>query len=190
MADSPKPLDDAMRWGFNHEAGYFEMWDMLGVRETVKRMKAEGYPPASWVDDMLRGGIESFYRYEGKNPVGVYDLTRAQITPVSRPGGLILLREQAVIAENAGATLRDLGDGIACLEFHTKMNALDGDIFEMALRGLDRAETEFEGLVVRNSQSDPAGSSENRPSRGSKIRTGHMHGSKHPSWNDESFRRR
>jgi 3-hydroxyacyl-CoA dehydrogenase len=54
VADTAKPIDDAVRWGFMHEAGPFEIWDMLGVKETVKRMKAEGYPAAKWVDEMLK----------------------------------------------------------------------------------------------------------------------------------------
>ena len=64
VADTVKPIDDAVRWGFMHEAGPFETWDMLGVKETVKQMKAAGYPPAKWVNDMLKAGIESFYQYK------------------------------------------------------------------------------------------------------------------------------
>jgi 3-hydroxyacyl-CoA dehydrogenase len=148
VADSPKALDDATRWGFNHEAGYFEMWDMLGVRTTAEAMRAEGYPPAPWVDEMVHGGVESFYAYEGETKVGVYDVTRHQVVALRPAAGTVALREQPVIAENAGATLRDMGDGVACLEFHTKMNALDDDIFEMMRQALDRTGTDFDGLVV------------------------------------------
>ena len=56
VADTVKPIDDAVRWGFMHEAGPFETWDMLGVKETVKKMKAAGYPAAKWVDAMLKAG--------------------------------------------------------------------------------------------------------------------------------------
>jgi 3-hydroxyacyl-CoA dehydrogenase len=150
VADSPKPLDDAMRWGFNHEAGYFEMWDMLGVRDTATAMRAAGFPPAPWLDQMLGAGIDSFYEYSGATAVGVYDIARRQIVPLSAPQGVLILREQNVIAENAGATLRDISDGIACLEFHTKMNALDDDIFGMAHQALDRTEAEFDALVIGN----------------------------------------
>jgi 3-hydroxyacyl-CoA dehydrogenase len=68
VADTPKPIDDAVRWGFMHEAGPFEIWDMLGVKETAKQMKAEGYPAAKWVDEMLKAGIESFYQYKRSSP--------------------------------------------------------------------------------------------------------------------------
>jgi 3-hydroxyacyl-CoA dehydrogenase len=60
----------------------------------------------------------------------------------------LTLKEHKVISQNAGATLRDLGDGVACVEFHSKMNALDEDIFNLTLLALDKVETDFEGLVI------------------------------------------
>ncbi len=150
MADTPKPLDDASRWGFMHEAGPFETWDMLGVKETVEAMKAEGYAPADWVEAMLKSGKEAFYQYENGTKVGVYDVTKEDYVRIERTPGLVLLSEQKEISKNAGATLYDMGDGIACVEFHTKMNALDDDIFEIVNEGLNRAETDFDGLVIGN----------------------------------------
>jgi 3-hydroxyacyl-CoA dehydrogenase len=150
VADTVKPIDDAVRWGFMHEAGPFETWDMLGVKETVKRMKAAGFPPAEWVNEMFRDGIESFYEYKHGEKVGVYDVVKQKYRKLKRPEGIIVLKQQHVVSQNAGATLRDLDDGVACLEFHTKMNALDDDIMSMALEALDRLETDFEGLVIGN----------------------------------------
>ncbi|GAB4492032.1 MAG: 3-hydroxyacyl-CoA dehydrogenase/enoyl-CoA hydratase family protein [Anaerolineales bacterium] len=148
VADTGKPIDDAMRWGFGHEAGPFEIWDMLGVRETVAQMKAAGYAPAAWVDEMLQRGVESFYQVQGGNQIGVYDVVKGQYVPISRPKGMVLLKEQKVVTQNAGATLYDIGDGVGLVEFHTKMNALDDDIFEIVNEALNRAETDFDGLVV------------------------------------------
>jgi len=150
VADTPKPLDDATRWGFMHEAGPFETWDMLGVAETVEVMKANGYPPADWVEGMLKSGKETFYQYENGTKLGVYNVTQKDYIRIERTPGLVLLKEQKEIAKNASATLYDMGDGVACVEFHTKMNALDEDIFEIVTEGLDRAETEFDGLVIGN----------------------------------------
>ena len=150
VADTPKPLDDAERWGFMHEAGPFETWDMLGVKETLKAMKAEGYPPADWVDDMLKTGVETFYQYKGETKVAVYNVDKKDYVPIARTPGLILLKEQVEISKNAGATLYDMGDGVACVEFHTKMNALEDDIFNITLEALDRTENEFDGLVIGN----------------------------------------
>jgi len=150
VADTPKPLDDATRWGFMHEAGPFETWDMLGVPDTLEAMKAEGYNPADWVEDMLKAGKDAFYQYDNGTKVGVYDVTKGDYVRIERTPGLVLLKEQTEILKNAGATLYDIGDGVACVEFHTKMNALDEDIFEIVNEGLNRAETEFDGLVIGN----------------------------------------
>jgi 3-hydroxyacyl-CoA dehydrogenase len=150
IADTPKPMDDAMRWGFGHDAGPFETWDMLGVAETSTAMKAAGFPAAGWVDKMLETGHSSFYQYEGERIVGVYSPAKEAYEPVLRSPSIILLKEQIVINRNPGASLVDLGNGVACVEFQTKMNVLDDDIFNIVIEGLDRAETEFEGLVIGN----------------------------------------
>jgi 3-hydroxyacyl-CoA dehydrogenase len=150
VADTVKPIDDAVRWGFMHVAGPFETWDMLGVRETMKEMQVAGYPAAAWVSDMLNAGIESFYQYENGEKIGVYDVVRAKYVRLKRPEGMIVLKQQKVLSQNSGATIRDLGEGVACLEFHTKMNALDEDIMNMALEAFDRLETDFDGLVIGN----------------------------------------
>jgi len=152
VADTPKPLDDAMRWGFGHEAGPFETWDMLGVAETAEAMKAAGFPAPSWVQDMLARGISSFYQYDGTRKAAVYNVAAGSYEPIVRPEGILVLNElrQAgkVLAQNPGASLIDLGDGVACVEFQTKMNALDDDIFNMLINAMDRADQEFEGLVI------------------------------------------
>ncbi len=154
VADTPKPIDDAMRWGFTREAGPFEIWDMLGVRAMVDRMKAEGFPPAPWVEAMLEAGFQTFYQYQDGDKIGVYDVHQKTYVPIRRPTGLILLkdfrRSPTLIARNAGASFYDIGDGVALVEFHTKMNALDEDIFTMLNQALDRVERDFAGLVIGN----------------------------------------
>ncbi|MBE7432367.1 MAG: enoyl-CoA hydratase/isomerase family protein [Anaerolineales bacterium] len=154
VADNPKPIDDAVRWGFMHEAGPFETWDMLGVKETVKRMKAEGYPTAKWVEEMLKAGVETFYQYKGENKVGVYDVAKKKYAKLKQPEGFVLLKElrgtKKEVSKNAGATLFDIGDGVGLVEFHTKMNALDDDIFAIATEAIDRLDSDFDGLVIGN----------------------------------------
>jgi 3-hydroxyacyl-CoA dehydrogenase len=150
IADTPKPLDDAMRWGFGHDAGPFEMWDMLGVEETTAAMNGAGFPAAKWVETMVNAGHSTFYQYESGTKVGVYNPAIENYEPIRRPKSLVLLKEQKIISENPGATLYDLGDGVACVEFHTKVNSLDEDIFNMILEAQDRSLTDFEGLVIGN----------------------------------------
>jgi 3-hydroxyacyl-CoA dehydrogenase len=150
IADTPKPLDDAMRWGFGHEAGPFEIWDMLGVIETSLAMENAGFQPANWVETMVSSGNPTFYKYDGDTKVGVYNPVIGKYEAIKRPESLVLLKEQKVISKNPGATLYDLGDGVACVEFHTKMNALDEDIGNMIFEGQNRVLNEFEGMVIGN----------------------------------------
>jgi 3-hydroxyacyl-CoA dehydrogenase len=154
VADTPKPIDDAVRWGFMHEAGPFETWDMLGVKETVKRMKAEGYPAAKWVDEMLKNGCETFYQYKGTNKIGVYDVAKKKYVKFKQPEGFVFLRDlrgtKKEISKNAGASLFDIGDGVGLVEFHTKMNALDDDISAIVTEAMERMQSDFDGLVIGN----------------------------------------
>ena len=154
VADTAKPIDDAMRWGFMHEAGPFETWDMLGVKEMVKKMKAAGYPAAKWVEAMLKAGVESFYQYKNGEKVAVYDVSKKKYVKIKRPVGVVALKDfrgtKKLIASNVGASMFDIGDGVALVEFHTKMNALDEDISNIVTEALDRVEKDFDGLVIGN----------------------------------------
>ncbi len=154
VADTPKPIDDAMRWGFGREAGPFEIWDMLGVAETLRLMKEAGFPAANWVDEMLSKGCPTFYQYEAGSKIAVYHPGKGSYQAIERPGSMVVLHEQKaagkLVKRNMGASLIDLGDGIACVEFHTKMNALDQDIFTIIQEASERLHTDFDGLVVGN----------------------------------------
>ena len=149
VADTVKPIDDAVRWGFVHEAGPFEMWDRLGVRETAKRMKDAGYPAAKWVNEMLKNDIESFYQSKNGDKVAVYDAVKGKYVKLKPAGNVAQLKGTQVISRNTGATLRDMGEGVACLEFHTKMNSLDEDIMNMTVETFEHLEN-FDGLVIGN----------------------------------------
>jgi 3-hydroxyacyl-CoA dehydrogenase len=148
IADTPKPIDDAMRWGFGHEAGPFETWDMLGVAETLSEIRKLGYEPAAWVDEMLSNGKASFYQYDHGQLIGVYDPTKGDYSPVEISPAIMVLEDHDLIEKNLGASLWDLGDGVAGVEFHAKMNVLDEDTLSMMEKGLDKVDQEFDGLVL------------------------------------------
>ncbi len=158
IADSIVDIDNALKWGFNWELGPFEMWDALGVKEVVDKMKAEGVTPAAWVDEMLAAGHTSFYR-EGASGLEVYDPASASYVKVPRPETFMVLKEikkdgKAVIFENKGASLVDLGDGIACVEFHSalqpKLNPVDDQIIEVMQKAVEIGERDFRGLVIHH----------------------------------------
>lgn len=148
IADTPKSIDEAMRWGFRYEAGPFETWDLLGVEETLGHMKSNGYVPAAWVDEMLSNGVQSFYQYKNGDKVGVYNPGTGEYEPVERSPAMIVLQDYKLVEKNQGASLWDMGDGVACVEFQTKMNIIDEDILSMMQIGFDKLESDFDGLII------------------------------------------
>ncbi|HEV2861727.1 MAG TPA: 3-hydroxyacyl-CoA dehydrogenase/enoyl-CoA hydratase family protein [Pyrinomonadaceae bacterium] len=151
-------VDRAMRWGYSHELGPFELWDALGVRETAEAMEKEGVRVAAWVREMLDAGHESFYRSEDGFE-SFYDPARkAYVAEAPDEKKLELARLKSsgrVVRENKGASLVDLGDGVACLEFHTKMNTLDEDVKNMLLESVAEIEAgDWRGLVIGNDAAD------------------------------------
>ena len=153
IADTVVEIDRAMRWGFNWELGIFETWDAIGVEKSVARMKEEGYSIPANVQQMLDAGANSFYKTENGQRF-YFDFASAQYVPLSDPPGVIILKSvkdrTGVIKKNAGASLIDIGDGVACLEFHSKMNAIGGDTLQMLKQSLAEVEKNFVGLVVGN----------------------------------------
>jgi 3-hydroxyacyl-CoA dehydrogenase len=151
-------VDRAVRWGFSHEAGPFELWDMLGVQETAEKMEAAGVAVAPWVKEMLDAGHQSFYRTEGGR-LSFYDPARkayvAEPEDERRVSLKALRAEGRVVRENKGASLYDLGGGVLCLEFHTKLNTLDGDVKEMLFEAVAEVEAkDWAGLVIGNEGAD------------------------------------
>ena len=150
ISDELTNIDNATRWGFSHDLGPFELWDALGVQATADAMEAHGVAVAPWVREMLAAGNASFYR-DG----AVYDPASKSYVPIPKDPKQIVLRDCPVVTENQGASLRDLGDGVLCLEFHTKMNTLDADIRTMLLEAVDEVERgEWTGLVIGNDGAD------------------------------------
>lgn len=152
IADELYKIDDAVCSGFGYKLGPFATWDVLGVEQTLKQMKAEGYSPAKWVEDMIATGSSSFYSSE--NGVKTYyDISTKKQVVI--PGAdqildLNVIRETNTVWKNSGTTITDLGDGILNLEFHTKMNTIGGEVIAGINKAIDLAEADYEGLVISN----------------------------------------
>jgi 3-hydroxyacyl-CoA dehydrogenase len=153
IADSLADIDNAMKWGFAWELGPFETWDTLGVAETVTRMEGEGLTVAPWVKEMLAAGHERFYRFDQGLPQVYSPLTKSY-APLQRSPLDLKLKEirraHPALEENESATLLDMGDGVLLLEFHSKMNALDPGIFQIAQKAVERLHGNATGLVIGN----------------------------------------
>src|SRR5512134_454144 len=153
IADDVRNVDNAMKWGFNWTLGPFETWDAIGVAESVARMKAEGKSMPGNVERMLASGASSFYRRR-EGTLEFYDFASGDYLPAPVSPNVIFLPSladrQKVVRRNAGASLYDMGEGVLCAEFHTKMNAIDADVVAMLLAGVELAEREFAGMVIAN----------------------------------------
>ena len=153
IANNVVDVDRAMRWGFGWELGPFETWDAIGVEKSVERMRAEGWSVPANVERMLAAGAQTFYKSE-QGQRSYFDFEANDYRPVNETPGTIILKSvkerTAVVKKNAGASLIDLGDGVACLEFHSKMNALGGDTIQMLRQSITEVEKNFVGLVVGN----------------------------------------
>jgi 3-hydroxyacyl-CoA dehydrogenase len=160
ISDSIVEIDRAMRLGFNWELGPFELWDAAGVEATVARMKKEGRPIAANVEKLLVSGQKSWYADDLKTPSGkaYFDLANGNLKPVEVPAGVWSVevakktKSNGVVKKNSGASLVDLGDGVACVQFHSKMNALGADIISLILQTLKPGGPgdAFDAFVITN----------------------------------------
>jgi 3-hydroxyacyl-CoA dehydrogenase len=139
-----------MRAGFNWEMGPFELWDAAGVPETVARMRAAGEPVSESVEKLLASGASAWYR-GGE----CFDPVRGTYQPVHRAAGVARVADfrasHGVVRQNAGASLVDLGDGVACLDLHSKKNAIGEDIVRLVtetLRSDSDAVKNFTAFVI------------------------------------------
>jgi 3-hydroxyacyl-CoA dehydrogenase len=153
ISDTLYAIDDALRAGFAWEKGPFEYWDMVGVAEGVAAAEARGEKIAPWVKDMLAAGHTSFYT--SKNGVRLcYNPATKQYTALPGAESFILLdnyRDRKPVYQNSECTLHDLGDGVLCLEFHSKMNAIGEGILRGINDSIQIAEEQgWKGMVIGN----------------------------------------
>lgn len=154
IADDVFSIDNAVKWGFAWKIGIFETWDVLGFDYVCDRMEKDGLALPPIAVAMKAQGAGSFYKSENGKHL-YFDLASRSYQEIpANPKNLLLVDLKAqnkVVKKNDGATLIDMGDGILCCEFHTKMNALDGEIGLMLADGVTMVnEGQFDGLVVGN----------------------------------------
>jgi 3-hydroxyacyl-CoA dehydrogenase len=158
ISNSVVEIDRAMRLGFNWELGPFELWDAAGVEATVARMKKEGKPVAANVERLLATGQKSWYLDDPKSPAGrkYWEIGTESWEAVQVPAGVwsvtVAKKSNGVVKKNSGASLVDLGDGVACLEFHSKMNSLGADIISLITQSLKAGGPgdNFDAFVITN----------------------------------------
>ncbi|CAH2714424.1 putative 3-hydroxyacyl-CoA dehydrogenase [Neobacillus rhizosphaerae] len=151
IADDIVAIDRAMKWGFGWDMGPFEAWDAIGVEKSVQKIKEAGGEVPAWVTDMLEKGATSFYKEENG---GLFYYDNGEYKQVEFNPKVIDLKkikkQKGVIKKNSGASLIDLDDGVALLEFHSPNNAIGVDIVQMINFAVDEVEKNYKGLVIGN----------------------------------------
>src|SRR5580765_2197049 len=158
ISETVVEIDRAMKLGFNWEMGPFELWDAAGVETTVVRMKKEGKPVAANVEKLLASGSKSWYADDAKAASArkYWDLAAGHWQPVTVPEGVwsvtVAKKSNGVVKKNSGASLVDLGDGVGCIEFHSKMNSLGADIIQLITQTLKPGGPgdAFDAFVITN----------------------------------------
>ncbi len=153
ISDNLHSIDSAMKAGFAWELGPFEYWDVIGIEKGIEAIKAEGETPAAWVTEMLAAGNNSFYKRQGGKLL-FYDIASKTYLPIPGTEEFIILdniRENAPVNKTSESLLHDIGDGVLCLEFTSKMNTIG----EGVLRGIQEAiqiaeDGDWKGLVIGN----------------------------------------
>ncbi len=147
IADDAASVDRAMRAGFNWEMGPFQLWDAAGVKTTVQRMHDAGERVSPMAE-----GVESWYRGHGRE---CFDLASRAYRPITEAEGIGRIAKyraaNGVVRHNPGASLVDLGDGVACLELHSKKNAVGEDIIRLVTETFapgSSAVRDFEAFVI------------------------------------------
>ncbi len=153
ISDTIVDIDNAMKWGFNFEMGPFEAWDAIGVKESVEKMEKEGLKVPQLINGMLESGCTSFYKSEN-GKVFFYDFKSNDYRELIVSKNIISLKAlrgaDKVVKTCASASLIDIGDGVFCCEFHTKMNAINGEIVDFIGDVHEYIDENGVGLVIGN----------------------------------------
>jgi 3-hydroxyacyl-CoA dehydrogenase len=158
ISDSILEIDRAMRLGFNWELGPFELWDAAGVEATTARMRKENRPIAANVERLLAAGKKAWYANHVKSASyrAYFDFASSDYKPVEVSAGVwsvaVAKKSNGVVKKNSGASLVDLGEGVACVEFHSKMNSIGSDIVQLISQTLKPGGfgDNFEAFVITN----------------------------------------
>lgn len=157
ISDRVVEIDRAMRWGYGHKLGPFELWDGMGFEPVARRMETDGVELPALAQLMLSKGMPSFYsetRGAGGRQTQYFDLSRELYADLESREGVFSIRDtkraKSDVESNAAASLVDLGDGVLCLEFHSKMNSLGEDTLALIDRAVETLNASFDAMAIAN----------------------------------------
>lgn len=151
VSDDILNMDRGLCWGYNHSKGPFEIWSGLDLEKYIARMETEGMVIPAWIKEMFAAGNKSFYMTEA----GVdyyYSIPDKKYVPVEHKPEIIILKElkgqNKVIKANDVASLYDIGDGVICMEIHSKSSAISPDLIQFMLQAQEELVKNWDGMVV------------------------------------------
>ncbi len=145
-------IDDAMKAGFGWQLGPYESWDVIGIEQCLKDAESIGLTIAPWVASMVKSGFSSFYKIENGKKF-YYDISSQSYKIIPAPEKQITLSQidnSKIVWSNSTCSLKDIGDGILCFSWTTKMNTIGGEVLQGLNKALDIAEADYKGLVLYN----------------------------------------
>ncbi len=156
IADDLTAIDRAMRTGFNWELGPFEMWDAVGVKRTIEAGNSQSPLPVA-LQKLFDSGYTRWYIEDASVPSGrrCFNPVTGEMDPVAQPKGTATVanyrKANGVVRQKPGASLIDIGDSIACIELHSKKDAIGDDIVRLITQTLkpdSDAVHNFQGFVI------------------------------------------
>jgi len=150
IADDIEAIDRAMRLGYNWKRGPFELIDSLGAGWFADRLMDHGQA----VPDLLQTARGRAFYKGTDGPLRMLGMD-GEYQAVKRGPGILLLQDikrgGAPLFANRSARVWDLGDGVACLEFRSKMNSLNPFIMALIRKTIQELPKRgFKGLVIHN----------------------------------------
>ncbi len=153
ISDTCYQVDDAMRAGYVWDYGPFEYWDLIGFDNGISLINELGEDLPKWINEMKSSGANCFYKYENGEKK-YYDLFSHSYKKIPGSDAFIILdsfRENSPIIKNTECSVHDIGDGVLCLEFQSKSNAIGDGIGRAIAEAIELAENEnWNGVVIGN----------------------------------------
>ena len=153
ISDTCYQVDDAMRAGYVWDYGPFEYWDLIGFDNGISLINELGEDLPKWINEMKSSGANCFYKYENGEKK-YYDLFSHSYKKIPGSDAFIILdsyRENSPIIKNTECSVHDIGDGVLCLEFQSKSNAIGDGIGRAIAEAIELAENEnWTGVVIGN----------------------------------------
>ena len=152
ITDRIYKIDDAMKAGFGWQHGPFEIWTALGLEKGIELAKAKGHELPEWVTALHQNGATGFYALDQQHTT-YYNQDAKTFERIPGREAFIILdntRKTNSVYKNPDFELLDLGDGIVCAEFRSKMNTIGAEVLTGLNKAVEIAENQFEGLVVGN----------------------------------------